>query len=576
MTDREPLGVPAARPDQTTTPAPRALAGLRVLNTLRHRLRERIFAASFYRHTLRAKPRESLAVFPQDPWRGDAARANALFQGRYRFAGSEVQLFNRAPWTATAPSIAWLLEAAGFEWLRDFRAEGGEAAGGRARALVRGFIETYGEWHPELWRADVLGRRALSWCSHADFLLQGADASFRQGFLVSLERQARHLLRAVGLAPEGSGRIVALCAVLVADVAFGGLARAARRAAAELDAELREQVLPDGCHISRNPSEHLRVLRDLVWLQHALRATNAPVPMSVHVAAERMGAMLLLFRHGDGALALFHGSNEEDRAVVTETLAAAPSARAARDAQTVDAHAGSHSGYERMAAGNLLAILDAAAPAPEPFAQCAHAGTLAFELSVGRDRLVVNCGHRSGGHWTNASRATAAHSTLVLDDANSTEIGSAGLGRRPVVTVRRQEDDGSVWVDAEHAGYADRTGWMHRRRVYVGAAGDTCRGEDTLDPAAGKQPRADLPFTVRFHLHPDVQVSLLADGALLRPSSGEGWRFRAAGASIGLEESVYLGRIGEMRRAEQIVLTGATAADGATIKWAFGRMEAER
>ena len=121
MTDRGPLEVPAARPDQTTTPALRAFAGSRVLNTLRHRLRERIFAASFYRHTLRAKPRQSLAALPQDPWRGDAARANALFQGRYRFAGSEVQLFNKAPWTAAAPSTAWLLEAAGFEWLRDFQ-----------------------------------------------------------------------------------------------------------------------------------------------------------------------------------------------------------------------------------------------------------------------------------------------------------------------------------------------------------------------------------------------------------------------------------------------------------------------
>ena len=116
--------------------------------------------------------------------------------------------------------------------------------------------------------------------------------------------------------------------MLIADAAFGGLSRASRAAAGELDAELREQILPDGCHISRNPSEQLRVLRDLLWLQHGLRAANAPVPMSVHAAAERMSAMLLLFRHGDGSLALFHGSNEEDRAVITETLAAAPTPRA--------------------------------------------------------------------------------------------------------------------------------------------------------------------------------------------------------------------------------------------------------
>ena len=90
---------------------------------------------------------------------------------------------------------------------------------------------------------------------------------------------------------------------------------------------------------------------------------------------------------------------------------------------------------------------------------------------------------------------------------------------------------------------------------------------DSVVPLGGGQ----RPVQVEEQL--DV---LLADGALLRSSSGEGWRFRAAGASIGLEESVYLGRTSEMRRAEQIVLTGTTAADGATIKWAFGRIEAER
>jgi uncharacterized heparinase superfamily protein len=554
-------------PGKTT----RGRAGL--LTTLQHRLRERIFAAGFYHHTLRAKPRENLVAQPADPWRGDAARANALFQGRFRFAGSEVQLFNRPPWTAEAPSLEWQLEAAAFAWLRDFRAEGGEAARGAARELIATWIETFGEWHPTIWRADVLGRRLMGWASHADYLLAGAEAVFRRGFLVSLERQARHLLRAVSLAPEGGGRIAALCGVMLTDAALGGLGRRARSATADLEEELREQILPDGCHVSRSPSTQLAVLRDLVWLRHGLSAARAPSPLALHGAIERMAAILALLRHGDGGLALFHGSVEEDRAIVAETLAlATPAARAERTALRAAVPSpdeAAYAGYERLSAGHTLALIDSAPPPPDPFAELGHAGTLAFELSAGRERMVVNCGHRSGENWRVACRATAAHSTVVVADANSAEVTPEGLGPRPVVTVRRQEDAGNIWVDADHSGYERRFGLKHRRRTYLSAAGDTFRGEDTLEgtPAEG------TTFTVRFHLHPDVQASLLGDGALLRLGNGEGWRFRAGGATIALEESVYLGQIGELRRAEQIVLSGTVPAEGVAVKWAFGRIE---
>lgn len=546
------------------------------LIALRHGLRKRIFAASFYRHTLRAKARTGLSRPTHDPWRGDAARANALFQGRYRFAGSEVQLFNRPPWTAEAPSTEWLLEAAAFTWLRNFRAEGGAAARDAARELVATWIETFGEWHPLIWRADVLGRRLMAWTSHADFLLEDAEPVFRRGFLISLERQARHLLRAVSLAPEGSGRLAALIGALLASAALGGLGRRARVATKDLEDELREQILPDGCHISRSPSEQMSVLRDLVWLRAGLSAANAPVPLAVHSTIERMAAILTFLRHGDGALALFHGSIEEDRAIVAETLALAGPPRAERTISRAmpqvvapSPDAAPFGGYERMTAAHTMALFDCGPPPPDPFGATGHAGTLAFELSVGRERMIVNCGHRASEHWRIASRATAAHSTVVVGDTNSTGVLPDGLGPRPHVTVRRHNDDGNAWIDAEHDGYARGFGLKHRRRVYLAAAGDTFRGEDALEGARGD----GTAFVVRFHLHPDVQASLLPDGALLRLANGDGWRFRAGGANIALEESVYLGQIGELRRAEQIVLSGTATPEGATIKWAFGRIE---
>ena len=51
--------------------------------------------------------------------------------------------------------------------------------------------------------------------------------------------QARHLLRATSLAPEGSGRLAALFGALLANAALGGLGRGARAASTDLEEELR-------------------------------------------------------------------------------------------------------------------------------------------------------------------------------------------------------------------------------------------------------------------------------------------------------------------------------------------------
>lgn len=49
--------------------------------------------------------------------------------------------------------------------------------------------------------------------------------------------------------------------------------------AAPLEAALKDQLLPDGGHVERCPSYHLRVLRDLVELRLALGAAAVPLPL---------------------------------------------------------------------------------------------------------------------------------------------------------------------------------------------------------------------------------------------------------------------------------------------------------
>ena len=69
-------------------------------------------------------------------------------------------------------------------------------------------------------------------------------------------------------------------------------------------------------------------------------------------------------------------------------------------------------------------MVDAGSPPGRGMDGTAHAGTLSFEMSAAHERLVVNCGTYPGAprEWRHFMRYTAAHSTAVVDDTNSTEI----------------------------------------------------------------------------------------------------------------------------------------------------------
>jgi len=201
-------------------------------------------------------------------------------------------------------------------------------------------------------------------------------------------------------------------------------------------------------------------------------------------------------------------------------------------------------------------------------------------MSDGPLRLIVNCGGgRPAGTLdaglAGALRTTAAHSTLVLDDTNSTAILPDGTLGRGVgeVELDRREDEGGSSLEASHDGYVRRFGLMHRRRLALSVDGRALVGEDVLMPA-GRGPRKTAGFAIRFHLGPGVEASATADGqgALLRLPGGGGWQFRAKGASVTLDASLWVNGEGRARPSSQIVVTGEAGQAGVTIGWSLRRL----
>lgn len=528
-------------------------------------------------HGLRLKGRYPLKLIAvaDDPFLGDPARGNALLDGKLSFRGENhlVDALDLAKPGWSKPFGDYLHS---FAWLRDLSTVTTRAgAAPVAEGLMRKWLDVHAEKVTDpAWRADLWGRRILFWTAHAPLILSSTDLVYRSKVLHALARGARHLDRTADRVPPGAPRIAAWCGVLAAGLMIPG--GDPRRAFGEagLARALANSVSEDGGIVGRSPAALLDTIMLLTLLRETYAARRLDPPEAQSRTLTRMVSALLGVCHGDRGLSSWQGGIPIGGDALAE-IVAATGARVRPLRQALDW------GYQRLAQQRTVVIVDAAPPPVARVMEGGCASTLAFEFSDGPDRIVVSCGGARGADLrlpaalAEGLRTTAAHSTLVVDNSNSTAIHPDGTLGRGVgeMELSRQETESASRIEASHDGYVRRHGVIHRRRIALGADGRDVRGEDNLIPAGRRKKAGAIPFAVRFHLHPGVQVSPTADGAgaLLRTPSGAAWQFRAGGATLGIEESVWVDGRGIPRESQQLVLTGESPAGGASISWLFHR-----
>ena len=251
---------------------------------------------------------------------------------------------------------------------------------------------------------------------------------------------ARSLSAALPAEQLDARALTALKGLVAAAIALPEHAGFLTRALRFLPQEIARQILPDGTHAERSPAAQLAALQDLTEIRALLQVAQTPPPLALTGAIERVAQALRMMRHGDGGLALINGAKEESSALIDIALTQAGRGSRGPNALT-------DGGFHRLQAGRSMVIVDCGVPPAPGLDRFSHAGTLSMELSIGRERMIVNCGGFPAGasQWRDAARVTAAHSTLVIADVNSSELKLDGLGRRPVtVEAQRQEANGAT------------------------------------------------------------------------------------------------------------------------------------
>ena len=523
---------------------------------------------------------DELLIVPQELRTADPSFADEVEYGHFGFGGAVAFIGEGSPFDLKPPSAAWEQELHGFGWLRHLRAADQIDARDRAVALAMEWIERHSGRGGVAWEPTVIGRRLMSWIANAPLLLEEVEQLTYDRIADSLGDQLIRLSATWRDAPSGYPRLLALTALVLADLCVAGHDRHLGEIEAAFAEELEAQILPDGGHVSRNPGVPLELLLDFLPLRQCFLVREREVPPALAAAIDRMLPMLRIMRLGDGCLARFNGMGAPNVDALATVLAYG-------DVPPRLPELATHTGYGRLQRGETIVIIDVGSPPPLELAGQAHAGCLSFEMSSGRVPMFVNCGAPGSADqdWRAAARATANHNTLCVGGRSSSKlvrhdlleslVGAAPIRFPQHVGAKVESLEGeALALEAHHDGYVRKYGVVHRRRLVFDATGALLTGTDSLGPPKGQLRLAvDVPVSIHFHLHPDVGCTTSNKGEtadILLPN-GDRWQMSAEGAQLSVEDSVHCADQSGPRRALQIVLRAACCGEN-TVHWRLRRV----
>lgn len=532
-----------------------------------------------------ARPR--LLATVSNPLAGNKVAGTALRAGHFMVHGakSPIAQIEFAGAARLAPPLERTVHS--FSWLTDLEASAPrEAVAPVAERVLSAWLAA----NPKppsrpgkgpAWSLANAGTRELNWLVHAPLILSGTDKALRTKVLAALGETARWLDKNVGRAEDLLAEVAGWCGIVAAGLLLPDGKPRRLFGEAGLIRALGELVGDDGGVLSRSPIAQIEAIALLVKLRACYHAVRRDPPQALETIISLLVPPLLALTHGDGSLGSWQGGWAVDGAQVSALIAASGvRTRPLRDVRQW--------GYQRVVAQKGVLQFDAAPPPMAKHARSGCASTLALEFSHAGQRLIVNCGGAgcAGGlmpiRLEQGLRASAAHSTLVLDDANSTAVlinGKIGSGVSEVEVDRRtlagEKLAGATRLEASHNGYVGRFGLTHRRILILRDDGTELRGEDLLVPAGRKAKNGKVGFAIRFHLGSGIEVGLSEDGqgAGLALPDGSYWQFRAGGGGqVSIEESIWADGHGRPQPIQQIVVSGLISRGGGNFAWLLKKM----
>jgi uncharacterized heparinase superfamily protein len=522
------------------------------VSPVRAHLMQSALHLSPYRWMLRRGGMPEVIGSPPDLWSGSAEDGQALIDGIYKLRGQDFAV-GASPWRRGGLP----LEASNFIWLRDLHAVGGDEARQVARRLTESWMREHSGLTGLPWKSYIAAERAVLWLQHYSFFAAGSDEAFQESLSQFLIFHLYRLRAHYYARYADDDPLLMIKAMMTITGCLKGYETWFETLESCLEEYLSQNVDERFEGRRMSPSAQLETVIHLLDIRLLYQAKKQRAPVYLKDMLCQMAAVLKRAQMGTGTLPAFHATPRYDRSWLQSLLT-----MAGQSCQVVQPYQGRVMGLEKIVCKNTCVIMDCRLPET---GQRYHASPLAFELSIGKNLLITNCGYSAtlSPEWKQGLRGTAAHSTLSMDDADAFDYGASGEKTLSRIETDVSEDTGRITLKARHDGYFGRFGVLHERTLTLSRNGDHLTGHDGLKGAQGHA------FCVRFHLPPHIRPLLEAgkNRVYLDAVNQDIWTLTCPVLPIALEESVFIDTEGAIRPTTQVVIRGTTGAGQTDIHW---------
>ena len=448
--------------------------------------------------TINISPAPSVSLIPRKPRSFVMGPIRMLAENRFEFLNVTKDIIEIEDWNQPSQDKLWLYNLHYFDDLNSINAN---QRTNWHNSLIERWVNDNPIGYGNGWEPYPSSLRIINWIK---WIVIGN--SFEQKWLDSLATQVRYLSHNLETHLLGNHLFANAKALVFAGLFFNGKEsdRWYQIGLNIIEKELLEQVLDDGGNFELSPMYHSIFLEDLLDLVNIHQIYDTRLISGVEDKIPSMLSWLRSMCHPDSGVSFFNDTafgiapSLKDLIDYSVRLNIKKISKKFKPLEHLK-----DSGYIRIEKENLVAILDVANIGPNYIPGHGHADVLSFEMSIFGSRVIVNSGTSIYGESSerHKQRSTAAHSTVVVDGQNSSEVWSSfRVARRAkVIYIKTKENKNNTEVSASHDGYKRLKGKPIHKRDWV-FFDDKVIIKDSITGDGIHKIMSILP------LHPDVSV----------------------------------------------------------------------
>ena len=319
-------------------------------------------------------------------------------------------------------------------------------------------------------------------------------------------------------------------------------------------------------HKSYNILEHAKFINNLNEIKNILLFFKFNSSELLNNKILAMTSLLNIYKHNDLSLPLFNGCNNNHNIEIKKII---DKEQFLKNISLKKFKNGVVFYKDR----NKALFFDVVQPTKFNFNKELCASSLALEISGGGEKIITNCGGtEAGGKNPGYLKYSAAHSTIIINNTNISEIKEGDINKTfpKQVIFETKDDSEKISLSGSHNGYLKNYSKICKRKIIINKKKNLFEGEDTI--ISNKSNIEKVFFHIRFHLTPEISTTMTSNkkSIIIKTQKNNMWVFKCDNKII-IEKSINV-KNDITIETSQIVISGTTSLLKNKIKWSLEKI----